>query len=164
MALPLLVYVPTYPRRNYALFIRGSTAPTQSGFYKKPAQISKNYLGCFHHPTLLDIFKVLGPDYTGSLPSIYLRGFHTGTGNRGEYDELMRDWHALNCWFGLFSNGQQGCEKTLSVTDHQRNYKSKPGRAASSCLLGLQLSKSQKIANSSKGAEKKEPCPLFVGN
>lgn len=82
---------PAYSRRNRALSIQGPTAPTQSHFYEKPAQISQNYLGCFHHPTLLDIFKVMGPDYTGSLPSLYLRGFHTGLGNCGEYDELMRD-------------------------------------------------------------------------
>lgn len=43
------LYVPTYPRRNHALFMG---APTQSCFCKKPTQIFQKCLGCFHHPTL----------------------------------------------------------------------------------------------------------------
>lgn len=78
---------------------RSQSSFTQSCSCKKPTLISQNSLGCSHRPTLSDGFTFLGPCHSGSLPSIYLSGSHTGLGSCGQYYESTREGHTLNRWF-----------------------------------------------------------------
>lgn len=57
---------PTYLRKNL-IHLKIYSSLTKSCSYKKPTQVSQNYLRCFHHPTLFDGFTFLGPCHCGLL-------------------------------------------------------------------------------------------------
>ena len=61
------------------------------------------------------------------------------------------------------TNGQQAQEKTLNITDYQRNANQNHNELINSHLSERLLSKRQQITIASEDVEKGNPCTLLVG-